>query len=85
MPEARMFYSRPILEAIVDGTVYSDLLCDRQLIAKHGKIHDLTDAVQKLVDLGAIRMVPHWTPEEGDDFRMYLTDRGRFLRRYTDD
>lgn len=82
MSEAQLFYSRPILDAIGDGIMYSDLLCDKKLISSHGTIGGFVDAVQDLADMKAIRLEDHWSPEEGDDFKMSLTDRGRFLRRY---
>ena len=66
-----------IIETIGEhGMDYSTLLNHKPLINRYGDINILAGEVHKLIALQIVITEKIYSPEEGDDFKLKLTERG---------
>ena len=72
--------SYQIMEFISDsGTLYSNLINELQIIERYGDVNALAVEIRKLIVLKIIESTKEYSQEEGDDFRLTLTERGKTI------
>ena len=73
-------FAYQIIETVGDlGIHYSDLLNHKPLVERYGDVNRLAGEIHKLIALQMIVTEKTYSPEEGDDFRLTLTKRGKNL------
>lgn len=73
--------SYSILESIKGeaGIAYSTLITDHSLISRYPDVSEFVEEVHKLIALNMIEVESEITAEEGNDFRLFLTARGKLI------
>jgi hypothetical protein len=62
----------------VDGVLYSTLINDKVLVGKYG-IDKLAENIHRLMSMLLTDVQSEYNEEDGDDYRLTLTDSGRTL------
>ena len=69
----------PVLESIPreEGILYSTLICQKSLLERYSDVNELASELQKTLALGFAKSIREFSDEEGDDYRFFLTERGK--------
>lgn len=72
--------SHHIIESIgLNGIHYSTLLEDAELTKRYGGVNMLAGEIHKLIALYVVETTKTYSPEDGSDFKLSLTKRGRHI------
>jgi hypothetical protein len=62
-----------------EGVLFTELINDKILIARHENLDNLVAAIQRLIGLGMIEIEPVNDEEDGKDYRLFLSKTGSSL------
>ena len=77
--EATSLMPYSVLEAIPkeEGALYTTLLNYQSLLTRYSDVNSLASEIHKIIALALVKTVPEYSDEEGEDYRLFLTDRGK--------
>ncbi len=64
-----------------NGVSYSTILNNESMIKKYGNLTILLQNLRRLIAFGLVKTIPVYSDQEGDDYKIQLTDTGEsFLK-----
>jgi len=62
-----------------NGVLYSSLINDKFLVSKYEGIDKLVESIHRLMSLMLLTVKPEYSQEEGEDYRLILTQSAQSL------